>query len=172
MPETLCCVEASDCPGAESPQLALVDGVDLKVLEGLERTFVFDAIGFKHIQYECPCEGFAMELRKCLCCDRYFVTRFVKWVLLGKPWPIFAQVSRQFRESRRESLGPQTKPGALHDMLLRWSLLKSLHCFLAVLRSSPEAQLRSCTTSAQGWSCERFAKVCKSMLMAVFRQRN
>lgn len=85
MPETLCLcgIEASDCPRAESPQLALVDGVDLKVLEGLERTVVFDAIGFKHIQYECPCEGFAMELRKYLCGDRYFVTHFVKWVLLG-----------------------------------------------------------------------------------------
>lgn len=54
MPETLCCVEASDCPRAESPQLALVDGVDLKVLEGLERTFVLDAIGFKHVQYDAP----------------------------------------------------------------------------------------------------------------------
>ena len=50
MPETLCLcgVEASDRPRAESPQLALVDGVDLKVLEGLERTFVFDAIGFSN----------------------------------------------------------------------------------------------------------------------------
>ena len=66
-----------------------------------------------------------MELRKYLCRDRYFVTRFVKWVLLGtETMADFAQVSRQFQESRRESLGPQTKPGALHDMLLRWSLLK------------------------------------------------
>ena len=57
MPETLCLcgVEASDRSRAESPQLALVDGVDLKVLEG--------------------CEGFAMELRKYLCRDRYFGTR-------------------------------------------------------------------------------------------------